>query len=281
MPDAPLSTERFDLWPGDPPGGPPLGEAERKGSARPVVMVYRPPRPDGRAVLSCPGGGYNSVSLANEGSNVARALAPFGITTFALDYRLPVDGWTPRWDAPLQDAQRAMRLIRERSRRYSIDPRRLGVIGFSSGGHLAASLVTGYRDRVYGAVDRADRWTARPAFAALFYAVTTLQVVPPLSQSRRNLLGTEPPPELIRRYSALDRITPRMPPLFLAHASDDPIVPDWMSIDLFKAARAKGNRAELHLFQSGGHGFGATPHPGLPAARWPQLFERWTAGLWT
>ncbi|MBR0551925.1 alpha/beta hydrolase [Stakelama marina] len=274
MANAPLSTERFRLWPETPPGGPPA--ANRKGTAEPTVSVYRPPRPDGRGVVVFPGGGYVFVSQVGEGANIARALAPFGITTFVVDYRLPVDGWNRRYDVPLQDAQRAIRLVRRHADRYRIDPKKLGIMGFSAGGHLGSVAVTAYDDEVYKPVDFADTLSARPAFGGLFYPVTTLTVVPPRSQSRRNLLGPDPAPSLITRYSAVERVTVRTPPLFLCHAMDDPIVPYWMSTGLAKAARARGVAVEMHLLETGGHGFGASLPPDLTGSRWPEMFALWT-----
>ncbi|WNO52792.1 alpha/beta hydrolase [Stakelama saccharophila] len=277
MADAPLSSEIYPIWPGKQPGGPPLPDGQRKGTARPTLAVYRPQRPDGRAALVLPGGGYAFVSLTGEGANIGRALGAFGITSFVLDYRLPVDGWGDRADVPLQDAQRAMRLIRFNAGRFGIDPAKLGVIGFSAGGHLAASIVTAYDDAVYAPVGAADKLSARPAFGGLFYPVTTFRIVPPRSQSRRNLLGPNFTAAQIDRYSAIDRVTLRTPPLFLVHAMDDPIIPYWMSTRMLAAARAKAVPSELHLLERGGHGFGAGLSADNPGSLWPRLFALWTA----
>jgi len=155
--------EHFMLWPSLPPGTPPgvprsnvpvplpLGAPQRweKGIRYPYVGVFRPVRPDGRAVLVMPGGGYVFVSLINEGVNVARALNPLGITVFVLAYRLPGEGWLNRTEVPLQDAQRAMRLIRSRATEFRIDPAKLGICGFSAGGHLGGTLTVGHDDPVY------------------------------------------------------------------------------------------------------------------------------------
>jgi acetyl esterase/lipase len=140
--------EHFPLWPGRPPGARatlpkpnqsmngPAGRRELwlRGTANPIVAVFRPERPDGRAVLTIPGGGYGFVSIQNEGIDVAKTLNPHGITVFALSYRLPSEGWDDQANVPLQDAQRAMRLIRAHAARYGIDPAKLGIVGFSAGG---------------------------------------------------------------------------------------------------------------------------------------------------
>lgn len=275
---APLTAERIPLWPGVPPGAPAdLPTRAMQGVSQPRLTVYRPARPDGRAVITMPGGGYMSLSVENEGRNVARALNPQNITVFVLEYRLPVDGWQPRGLAPLQDAQRAMRLVRSGARRFNIDPAKLGIIGFSSGGHLAASLATAYNDRIYTPPDYADAAPARPAFAGLIYPVTTLAYIPPRSQSRRNLLGPDPSAEALARFNSDARVTAETPPLFLLHAIDDPIVPVDMSLSMLAAARSAGVAAEIHLLERGGHGFGPTLAGGNPGTGWPSWFARWTA----
>ncbi|PAX09652.1 alpha/beta hydrolase [Sphingomonas lenta] len=281
--------EHFKLWPGRPPGagarlpaprpGDPRSERELwlTGVAEPVVGVYRPARPDGRAVLSIPGGGYRFVSIENEGINVARALNPAGITVFALAYRLPGEGWADRADVPLQDAQRAMRLIRADARRYGVDPAGLGVLGFSAGGHLAASLTVGHDDRVYRPLDAADRQSARPAYSGLVYPVTSLTTLSAHRGSSDSLIGPTPDPAIAARYDTPRRVTAATPPLFMVHAMDDTVVPVEQVLDMVAAARAAKVPVETHLFDRGGHGFGALNAPERsPARLWTELFERWT-----
>lgn len=283
--------EHFRLWPGKAPGAPaklPTPRPEMsgnpaqpelwmRGTADPIVAVYRPERPDGRAVLSIPGGGYGFVSLENEGIDVASVLNPLGVTVFVLSYRLPGDGWANRADVPLQDAQRAMRLIRANPARYGIDPAKLGVLGFSAGGHLAASLTVGHEDRVYARVDGADSQSARPAFSGLIYPVTSLSAPGLHSGSAKNLLGPNPSEETVRRYDTPRRITGDTPPLFLAHAVDDPIVPLEQSLDVLATARATKVPVEAHLYEKGGHGFGAKNLPKTaPGHDWLTLFDTWS-----
>lgn len=282
--------EHFRLWPGKAPGAPtrlPTPKPEMngnpanlelwmRGTADPIVAVYRPARPDGRAVLSIPGGGYGFVSLENEGIDVASVLNPLGITVFVLSYRLPGDGWANRADVPLQDAQRAMRLIRANAARYAVDPAKLGVLGFSAGGHLAASLTVGHDDRVYAPIDAADRQSARPAWSGLVYPVTSLSSPNTHSGSASNLLGPDPTPETRRRYDTPPRITAATPPLFLVHAIDDGLVPLEQSLDVLAAARAANVPVEVHFYEKGGHGFGARNLPQSATGRgWPELYDKW------
>ena len=283
--------ESFALWPGLPPGSPATlprlapeitGRAGdyhdvwMRGTALPDVGVFRPARPDGRAVLVIPGGGYGFVSLRNEGIDVARALGLQGITCFVLSYRLPGEGWANRADVPLQDAQRAMRLIRHGARRYGIDPARLGVLGFSAGGHLAGSLATLSTTSVYRAVDAADREHARPAWAGLMYAVSNMEAGRSHGGSRANLLGPTPDPAMQRRYAVDRHVGAAAVPLFLGHAEDDGVVPIENSIDTIAAARVAKVPVEAHLFERGGHGFGVRLAKTMPGSLWPDLFGRWT-----
>jgi acetyl esterase/lipase len=283
--------ERFDLWPAGelrvPPGLRPRPQVTReradgyrnllmRGTVRPDVGVFRPRRPDGRAVLIIPGGGYSVTSLRGEGIDVALTLAAQGITGFVLNYRLPGDGWADRADVPLSDAQRAMRLIREGATRFRIDPAKLGVLGFSAGGHLAASLATLHDLRVYRPLDAADRQSARPAFAGLMYAVSSMDPGRSHGGSRANLLGPDPDPAMQRRYAVDRHITTATPPLFLLAAEDDPTVPVTNSLDLLAAAREARVPVEAHIIERGGHGFGTRLPRINPGSLWPDLFDRWT-----
>lgn len=284
--------ERFALWPAGelsaPAGLRPApaitgrpGEyrdIQMRGTVMPDVGVFRPDRPDGRALLVIPGGGYSIVSLRNEGMDVARVLGRQGITCFVLSYRLPGEGWADRANVPLADAQRAMRLIRAGAARWRIDPARVGVLGFSAGGHLAGSLATQAATPVYRPIDAADRLSARPAFAGLIYAVSSMQPGRSHGGSRDNLMGPGPDPAMVRRYDVERRIGPATPPLFVLHAADDPTVPVANGLDLYAAARAASVPAEGHFFERGGHGFGTRLPRDLPASLWPDLFGRWVSG---
>ena len=269
--------EAIRLWPGRPPGAPralpkpdfamngtaPRRELHLRGVADPVVGVFRPANPNGRALLAIPGGGYGFVSVENEGINVAKAYNPLGVTVFVLGYRLPGEGWADPEDVPLQDAQRAMRLIRADAGRYGIDPAQLGVVGFSAGGLLAASLAVAHGDPVYEKVDAADGQSARPAFAGLVYPVISGDVM----RVGRNAAA---------RFDADRRVRRDAPPVFIAHALDDPLVPAAPPLAMMAACQSAGVPVEAHFFQEGGHGFGPRYlAPELPGSRWPELFDLW------
>jgi acetyl esterase/lipase len=282
--------EHFKLWPGSPPGAPnPLPrndftvngsfhELWLRGVSEPIVGVYRPKNPDGRAVLSIPGGGYGFVSVENEGVDVAKALTPHGITVFVLAYRLPGEGWTNRADVPLQDAQRAMRLIRANAAKYGIDPAKLGLVGFSAGGHLGAMLAVGHADPVYKPVDAADSGSASPAYAGLVYPAVSFNSAGFEARKSNGLWGDSTDPETAARYNPLSRVGPDTPPVFLVHAMDDGTVPVQQSLAMIEACRTNKVPVEAHILEKGGHGFGALHLPAdFPGRLWPDIFARWTA----
>ena len=283
--------ESIPMWPGEPPGNtgtaltlhvwddtPPTSSYHNRfadGIARPALFVFRAPGPDGSAVLIFPGGGYRDLQVDNEGIDVAKRFNAAGVTAFVLLYRLPDEGWINAADVPLQDAQRALRLIRFNAAHFGIDEQRLGVIGFSAGGHLAASLATRYDAKVYSAGDAADMLSARPQFMALLYPVITM--LPPYAHeaSREMLLGEHPTTAERAAYSCEKHVTADAPPAFLCAAGDDPDVPIENTLEMFAALRAKHVPVEMHLFERGGHGFGVHGQPELPVADWPQLFLNW------
>jgi acetyl esterase/lipase len=245
-----------------------------RGVPDPQLHVFRPARPDGSALLSLPGGGYQFLSVQNEGLDVAQRFSALGTTVFVLTYRLPGEGWKDRHLVPLQDAQRAMRLIRARAKEFDIDPARLGVVGFSAGGHLAADLATAYAERTYANVDEADRQSARPAFAGLVYPVTSVR---PRGQSRSGLglLGPDASPALMDARSPVLHVTAQTPPSFLVHSLDDPVVPLENSLEWIAACRQAKVQVEAHLFAAGGHGYGLHLAKDLPGSSWPELFALW------
>lgn len=290
-PSAPLwpAQERFALWPGAPPGkragrivpdwsmnnAPPNRELWIRGVPFPEVHVFRPARPDGSALLSLPGGGYEFLAVQNEGLDAAERFNAERTTVFVLTYRLPVDGWADRTTVAIQDAQRAMRLIRSRAADFRIDPSRLGVIGFSAGGHLAADLAVSYGDPHYVPIDAADRLSARPAFVGLVYSVISLDPRISLGKSSPNLLGPAPSAELVRLRSPALRVRRSTPPSFVAAAFDDPLILIGNSLQWLDAAHRSKAPVEAHLFAEGGHGFGFHLARDLPGSRWPDLFALW------
>lgn len=291
-PDRPAwpPTEHFPLWPKRAPGTPdklpaphntmngPAGDRQLwlYGVPEAFVAVYRPKTPNGHGIMSIPGGGYGFLSVQNEGIDIARYYTERGYTVFVLIYRLPGEGWERRWDVPLQDAQRAMRMIRARAASWGIDPKTLGIVGFSAGGHLGASLATLHGAKVYDPVDAADEQSARPAFAGLVYPVIDLSI--DKSHSAQNLLGPTPPAEAVARYDLSKQVTAQTPPLFLVQAMDDGLVNPDNSLAMVAAARAAKIPVEAHFFEHGGHGFGIEHlAEGLSTNLWPDLFALWMA----
>lgn len=272
--------EIIRLWPGEPPGhGRPLG-AERIGSdgaAEGAVSnitlarmeIYRPARPNGTAVMVIGGGGYFRIQIDSAARPIARWLQSRGVTAIVLFYRLPGDGWNE--DAPFQDGQRAMRLIRANAGRLGIDPHKVGLIGSSAGGHLAGILATRGDHDFYPRIDAADAASSTPDFAALIYPVVSMR--PPLDTTRtaRHLSGL---PNFATDYSVEEHVSASTPPLFLAHAADDPIANVGHSLAMFTAMRTAGRPVELHVFQRGGHSWGMG-RPGSEVAAWPALFAEW------
>lgn len=291
-PAPPDPEEVVRLWPGEAPGAnamtralvPEIPERATDPSYRdryaryttePLMHVMRPVRPNGASLLLIPGGGYRWAVVDKEGMDCARVFSEAGLTCFVLRYRLPADGWDAGPDTPLQDAQRAMRLIRANAASFGIDPDRISVLGASAGGHLAGLLTTRINQEVYAPVDDADASTSRPVASILLYPVVTM-AAPYLHQgSRDHLLGLDPSPERVAAYSTDTLVTADTPPTWLLHAMDDTAVPPENSLMLLTALRARGVPVEAHFFQEGGHGFGVRLIVGKPAAVWPELVLAW------
>jgi acetyl esterase/lipase len=276
-PDATL--EIINLWPGKPPGGAGPASSEDltpRGSLKqistPRLIVHKPDKPSGAAMLLCSGGGYQKVDIVNESTPAAIYFASRGITTFELVYRVPQEGWSIH--APFLDGMRALKVMRAEGERLGIDPARTGVLGFSAGGHLAGMLATGAAESFYVPTDDIDRNTLKPAFATLLYPVITMMAPFDQTQSRLNIIGRHPTEDLREAFSVERHVTRDTPPVFLAHALDDPIVPVDHSLMMFQALRTAGIETEIHVFQSGGHGWGMGKT--RPAVRsWAQLVETW------
>ncbi|MEA5125981.1 alpha/beta hydrolase [Xanthomonas floridensis] len=289
---------RIALWPrAMAPGDTPLPQPQRivdrssddalpdryiQNISQPYLVVYRPRRPNGTALLVTPGGGYQRIVLDNEGSALMPGfVGQAGITLFVLRYRLPGEGHPNGADVPLADAQRALRLIRANAARYGIDAHRVGVMGFSAGGHVAASLATRYAAQVYPAQDAADTLSARPDFALLIYPVIDMDSANAHPGSRERLLGNTPSAAQVSAYSPQLHVDARTPPTFLLHAQDDTVVPVRNSLLMHDALLRAGVPSELHVFPQGGHGFGTDRIAGLTLAAWPQLAQAWIAHLTT
>jgi acetyl esterase/lipase len=285
----PDPTETIRLWPNGAPGServtvtaqvtersrdPSFHDRFAQYTTDPILTVMRPARPNGASMLLIPGGGYKWAVVDKEGLDIARPFAAAGVTCFLLRYRLPGDAWAAGADVSLQDAQRALRLIRARAAADGLDPTRVGVLGASAGGHLAG-LLTARADATYAAVDETDAVSHRPDVSVLLYPVATMADPFVHAGSRTELLGPSPSAEQIDRYS-LEKMDWRgRPPTMLIHALDDASVPPENSLQLLATLRAAGVTTEAHLFQEGGHGFGIRLIAGRPAAVWPELVLRW------
>ena len=274
---------RLQLWSGSPPGSasfnpapPPPGwpASYIRAVATPELRVFRPARSNGRAILVMPGGAYWFVSVVNEGAELAPRLTARGYTVFVLTYRLPGEGWAARSDVPLQDAQRAMRVIRMRAASYGFDSNRIAALGFSAGGHLAATLATRHGEHAYAGTDSVDQLDARPWATGLIYPVITLRDPWTHELSRQLLLGDQPSSEQIDRRSAELHVDATTPPLFLCHAIDDTAVPVENTLRMMTAMREAHRPVEAHLLQEGGHAFGVG-RPGTPSAQWIDLYCAW------
>lgn len=286
----------INLWPGSPPGSEHVSvsqaEVERSKeptfhdvaivhTTTPTLTFFPAPNPNGACVLIIPGGGYQRVVVGKEGSAIAKRLTSHGISAFVLVYRLPADGWTAGPDTPLQDAQRAVRLIRSRAHDLRVDPARVAVMGFSAGGHLAARLATRFDLETYGSIDKADSLSPRPDLAALGYPVISFLEGVAHVGSRTQMLGPNPSAERIHAYSAEIDVPDRTPPCFLMCAADDNVVPMENSILMFQSLRRANVPAALHVFDRGGHGFGLSPQQDSSdpsASFWPELFLEWSRG---
>ncbi len=265
--DDTASRERIALWNGRAPiGG---GQFE---AAEVWITVHRPMEPNGAAVVICPGGGYGGLVTGAEGHGIAKWLNVHGIAGVVLEYRLPKG----RSSVPLLDAQRALRTIRANAKKLQIDSTKIGIMGFSAGGHLASTAATHFDGGDPKATDAVDRVSCRPDFAILVYPVISMGGTTHRG-SRTNLLGKDPSPELVELYSNEKQVTKQTPPTFLAHAKDDKPVPIENSRVFHKALQAKGVASKLLELPSGGHGLNGYKGPMWDA--WQEQSLAWLAEL--
>jgi acetyl esterase/lipase len=222
----------------------------------PTLTAFLPDvgKANGTAVIICPGGGYSYLVVNDEGARVAGNFAAHGIAAFVLKYRLPSDAiMLNREIGPLQDAQRAIQIVRERAVEWHIDTAKVGIMGFSAGGHLASTLSTHYNTAV---IDNPDHINLRPSFSLLIYPVISFRDSILHKGSKKALIGENAPPEKVKEYSNELQVTADTPPAFLVQAANDKIVPVANSINYFMALQKHGVKAEIHIYQEGGHGFG-------------------------
>jgi len=278
------TSQRIELlWPGGAPGA--KGDAE---GDKPTLTIYLPAKapaglpPEqkttGAAVVICPGGGYGHLAMDHEGHQIAKWLNSLGVAGFIVKYRHRNSGAGYGHPAPLLDAQRAVRMVRSRDAEWGVDPGRIGILGFSAGGHLASTAGTHFDGGDPNAKDPIDRASCRPDFMVLVYPVISLVESYTHAGSRQNLLGKEPDPNLVEYLSNERQVTPQTPPTFLIHTYEDTAVPAENSIYFYLALRRAKVPAEMHLYQKGPHGFGLGKQVG-PASSWPIRCADWMRGL--
>lgn len=232
----------------------------------------------GEAMLIFPGGGYQILAYDWEGTDIAKFLNGKGIAGIVVKYRLPSSkSQKDKQNVPLIDAQRALRMVRSKASEFNIDTAKIGILGFSAGGHLAATLGTRFDDKVYEPVDQIDTLSARPNFLALGYPVITFGEMTH-GGSRRNLIGDNPKPEMVAYFSNEKQVTKNTPPTFLFHASDDEVVPVENSLLFYKALKDANVSATMHIYPKGGHGFSlALKDPQLSG--WTERMFEWLESL--
>lgn len=270
-------TKTIELWPGDAPGevkgevGEETPKPNRPGSkkiirlgnvSKPTISLFPAPKgkANGAAVLVCPGGGYGILAYDLEGTEVCEWLNSIGVTGILLKYRVPRRKNREKHEAPLQDSQRAMGIVRANAKDWGIDPKRIGILGFSAGGHLTATTLTNYDERTYDRIDASDDLSCRPDFGVLIYPAYLVD----------NETKSKLEPEI--------KVTKDTPPCFFAHAGDDRI-PAEGSVQMYLALRRAGVKgSELHVYPKGGHGYGlrASDHP---VVTWPARTGEWMKAI--
>jgi len=277
---------RLPLYKGMPPGFVDNGGTEKiryeniiviSHVQTPDIAVYLPSKKEstGQAVIICPGGGYHVLAYDYEGTDIARFLNSIGVAGIVLKYRLPVYGncEVPH-KTPLTDAQRAMRLVRHNAAKWNIEPAKIGIMGFSAGGHLASTLGTHFDYGNSAAADSVERVSCRPDFMILMYPVISFTDSSMHTGSREALLGKNPDPQLVMYYSNELQVKPDSPPAFLVHADDDTGVPSKNSILMYMALQEKGVPAELHIVSDGEHGFGLSTK-NTHTGSWTYNLKQW------
>jgi acetyl esterase/lipase len=269
------------LWPaGKIPNAQKTSETERRDSSNiisisrvqnPEIAIFFPAKRNatGQAVVICPGGGYGILAYDWEGTDIAKWFNSKGVTAIVLKYRLPnpKSNIVPH-QSPLMDAQRAIRMVRANANKWNLKTDKVGIMGFSAGGHLASTAGTHFDNGNTSSPDSVERFSSRPDFMILMYPVITMSKATMHSGSKNNLIGEKPDAQLANFYSAELNVTKETPPTFFAHATDDKSVPVENSLMLYQALKDKAIPAEMHIYPKGGHGFGLAL--GIPAT------ESWT-----
>jgi acetyl esterase/lipase len=278
-------TKVIDIWQDKVPGA--ISKANLKATidsadnwikmrniTNPVLDMYPAPavKANGTAVIICPGGGYWALAISHEGSEIAGWLNSMGITAFVLKYRLPDNSiMTDKSIGPMQDGQEAIRIVRRQAKEWGINPNKIGILGFSAGGHLASTLSTHFSEKVY---EPADSTSARPDFSILIYPVISMDSSITHSGSRNNLLGEKPSRKRIKHFSNELQVGKQTPPAFLIHSIDDNAVPVQNSINYAMALKRFNIPCELHIYETGGHGYGLGRSSGTEST-WPNACQKW------
>ncbi len=260
------------LWPNGAPGAKGTEDGDKPSL---TVCLAPQDKATGAAVVICPGGGYGNLANDHEGHQVAKWLNSNGVAGFILKYRHRGTGYGH--PAPLQDAQRAIRMVRSRAKEWSIIPNRIGILGFSAGGHLASTAGTHFDKGNAEAADPIDRVSCRPDFMVLVYPVISFTEPFSHAGSRKNLLGTQPAADLVENLSNEKQVTPETPPTFLLHTDEDNGVPTENSVAFYLALRRAKVPAEMHIYAKGPHGFGLGKK-GEAVATWPDRCIDWMRG---
>lgn len=258
-------TDSILLWPESPPFSKPNDLVEKtwttnimrvKDVTEPKLYTFLPPadQRNGSSVVICPGGGYRILAIDHEGYAIACWFNERGMAAFVLKYRLPNDeAMDEKAIVPLLDAQQAIRLVRQKAGEWGLDPLKIGIMGFSAGGHLASTVGTHFKDPV-GSIE--DTTSVRPDFMILGYPVVSMLETTTHGGSRKALLGSDPPLDIVRRFSNELQVTSQTPSTFIVHSTDDQAVPVENSLQLYQALVDHSVPAEMHLYESGGHGYG-------------------------
>lgn len=256
------------LWPEGAPGANGTEDEDR-----PWIWLYPAPadKANGTAVIICPGGGYGGLAVGHEGNDVAKWWNSLGVSAFVLKYRLAPNYRAP---APMHDVQRAIRTVRSKAADWKVNPQRIGVMGFSAGGHLASTAAVHFDDGMTDSKDPIDAVSCRPDFAVLCYPVIAFGTEWVHGGSQKNLLGPEQDPKLIEFYASHKQVTPKTPPTFLFHTVEDTSVPPENSVMFFSALRAAKVPTEMHLFEKGRHGVGLASDDAVLGS-WPDRLKDW------
>lgn len=265
------------LWPDGK-----AGQSDDSLNFRPTLLSYpiSGTKANGSAVVICPGGGYLGLAWEKEGEEVARKMNTFGMSAFVVKYRR-APGF--KYPDPIDDGKRAMRMVRSRAKRLGLDTNRIGIMGFSAGGHLASTVSTHFDAGNKASPDSIERYACKPAFSLLIYPVITMETRYTHGGSRNNLLGNPAPAELVQLLSNEKQVKTSTPPAFLVHTRDDAAVP-WQNSQMYHDSCLKaGVKSKLIIYPTGPHGFGladGVKSPSLPAlAGWPDSCAKWLEGL--